>query len=263
VDIAAGLAKTGLKPVVCIYSTFLQRSFDQIAQEVSLQNLGVVFCIDRAGLVGRDGPTHHGVMDTGFLRMMPNVLLAAPGCKVEVRRALEFAVGTDSPVCIRYPKESVPDGELPKGFIEACNKPFEPGRAIVLNSSKHSNLAIVSYGSVLPIAAEALERLKASGIAADLINARFAAPVDRQILLLHKQGKGIITVEDHRCSCGFGSAVLEAICASCDTKAPACRVKVIGVPQSFIRHDSRDNELETAGVSVDKIVSAAKEILGK
>ena len=108
VDIAAGLAKTGMRPVVCIYSTFLQRSFDQIAQEVALQNLPVVFCVDRAGMVGSDGATHHGLMDIGYLRMLPNMVLTAPADAVEMRQALEFALGQTQPVVIRYPKDLVP-----------------------------------------------------------------------------------------------------------------------------------------------------------
>ena len=110
VDIAAGLAKTGMRPVVCIYSTFLQRSFDQIFQEVALQNLPVVFCVDRAGMVGADGATHHGLMDIGYLRMLPNMVLTAPADAVEMRQALEFALAHTQPVVIRYPKDFVPPG---------------------------------------------------------------------------------------------------------------------------------------------------------
>jgi 1-deoxy-D-xylulose-5-phosphate synthase len=108
VDIAAGLARGGMRPVVCIYSTFLQRSFDQIFQEVSLQNLPVVFCVDRAGMVGSDGATHHGLMDIGYLRMLPNMVLTAPADAVEMRQALEFALAHPQPVVIRYPKDFVP-----------------------------------------------------------------------------------------------------------------------------------------------------------
>ena len=112
VDVAAGLAKAGMRPVVCIYSTFLQRSFDQIVQEVALQNLPVVFCVDRAGMVGSDGATHHGLMDIGYLRMLPNMVLTAPADAVEMRQALEFALGQTQPVVIRYPKDLVPPEEL-------------------------------------------------------------------------------------------------------------------------------------------------------
>ena len=118
VDIAAGIAKTGLKPVVCIYSTFLQRSFDQIFQEVALQNLPVIFCVDRAGVVGADGPTHHGLMDIGFLRMMPNMVLVAPANDVEMGLALEFALNIDKPVVIRYPKDSTPAGRACRNGVQ-------------------------------------------------------------------------------------------------------------------------------------------------
>jgi len=152
VDIAAGLAKDGLKPVVCIYSTFLQRSFDQVFQDVALQNLAVVFCIDRAGVVGSDGPTHHGLMDIGFLRMMPNMVLTAPANDIEMKLALEFALNEDRPVVIRYPKDLVP----PEKFVRAaCAKPFKLGKSIVVRRAKNSAAALVSYGSVLTAALEA------------------------------------------------------------------------------------------------------------
>ncbi|MHC5074355.1 MAG: 1-deoxy-D-xylulose-5-phosphate synthase, partial [Planctomycetota bacterium] len=146
VDIAAGMAKTGLKPFVCVYSTFLQRTFDQIFQEVSLQNLPVVFCIDRAGLVGADGPTHHGLMDIGYLRIMPNMVLAAPANESELKSALEFALNSNQPVCIRYPKDLVPEEKFD---IVACNEPFKLGKSINLRSNPDSKLALVNYGCLL------------------------------------------------------------------------------------------------------------------
>ncbi|MHC4207632.1 MAG: 1-deoxy-D-xylulose-5-phosphate synthase, partial [Planctomycetota bacterium] len=175
VDIAAGLARTGLKPVVCIYSTFLQRSFDQIFQEVALQNLPVVFCVDRAGFVGSDGPTHHGLMDIGYLRMMPNMVLTAPADEMEMKLALEFALSEGKPVVIRYPKDFVPKE---KSVRSACAKPFKIGKSVVARKGKGSSIAIVSYGSVLTEALKAAELLAKDGIAVDVINARFAAPID-------------------------------------------------------------------------------------
>ncbi|MHC4546372.1 MAG: transketolase C-terminal domain-containing protein, partial [Planctomycetota bacterium] len=186
-DIAAGLARTGLKPVVCIYSTFLQRSFDQIFQEVALQNLPVVFCVDRAGVVGSDGPTHHGLFDIGYLRMMPNMVLTAPADdEVETKLALEFALGQDKPVVIRYPKDFVP---AQKSVRAACAKPFKLGKSVVAKKAKDSAIAIVSYGSVLTEALEAAELLAKDGIAVDVINARFAAPIDEKIIQLLDKGK--------------------------------------------------------------------------
>jgi len=283
VDIAAGLARSGLKPVVCIYSTFLQRSFDQIVQEVALQNLPVVFCIDRAGVVGLDGPTHHGLMDIGFLRMMPNMVLTAPANEIEMKLVLEFALAENKPVVIRYPKELVPPQKF---FRAACATPFKLGKSVVVKKEKDSAIAIVSYGSVLTEALRAAALLAEEGIAVDVINGRFAAPVDEKIILLLEKGKGIITVEDHASACGFGSAVLELAIAnsSCvlrdayrakqkrnrphDTdgsasvrRIPNMRIRLLGAPRRFIGHNSRDAQLMEAGANADKIVETAKEML--
>ena len=257
VDIAAGLCRSGLKPVVCIYSTFLQRSFDQIVQEVALQKLPVVFCVDRAGVVGSDGPTHHGLMDIGFLRMMPNMILTAPANDIEMRLALEFALGEDKPVVIRYPKDLVP----PRKFVKAaCAKPFKLGKSVVVKKAKDSAIAIVSYGSVLTEALTAAALLAKEGIAVDVINGRFAAPVDKKIVLLANKGKGIITVEDHTTACGFGSAVLELAATTLGTLITK-PIAVLGAPRRFIGHNSRDAQLMEAGVNADKIVETAKELL--
>ena len=255
VDIAAGLAKSGLKPVVCIYSTFLQRGFDQIFEEVAMQNLPVVFCIDRAGVVGSDGPTHHGLMDIGFLRMIPNMVLVAPANDVEMKLALEFALAENKAVCIRYPKDLVP---LSKFNRSACDKPFRLGKSVVVKRSKDSTVAIVSYGSMLSEALEAAGMLAQEGIAVDVINARFAAPVDEKIISLLAQGKSIVTVEDHRVACGFGSAVLEAAAAKLGSGI-ATSVTVLGVPRKFIKHDSRRQQFMKVGINADKIKQAVKK----
>jgi 1-deoxy-D-xylulose-5-phosphate synthase len=257
VDIAAGLARSGLKPVVCIYSTFLQRSFDQIVQEVALQKLPVIFCIDRAGVVGSDGPTHHGMLDIGFLRMMPNMVLTAPANDIEMRLALEFALGEDRPVVIRYPKDLVP----PRKFVKAaCAKPFKLGKSVVVKMAKDSAIAIVSYGSVLTEALKAAALLAKEGIAVDVINGRFAAPVDENIVLLLTKGKGIITVEDHTAACGFGSAVLELAAATFGAGITK-PIAVLGAPRRFMGHNSRDAQLMEAGVNADKIAQTAKKML--
>jgi len=275
VDIAAGLAKSGARPVVCIYSTFLQRSFDQIFQEVALQNLPVVFCVDRAGLVGADGPTHHGLMDVGFLRMLPNMVLTAPAVETEVRLALEFALAEDKPVVIRYPRDLVP----PQGSVRAaCAEPFRLGKSVIVRRAKLASardpasrepkaggaaIAIVSYGSVLTEALKAANLLAKQGISADVINARFAAPVDEKIIALSGQGKGIITVEDHNLACGFGSAVLELTAANKTHSRKLNAIRVLGVPQRFIGHNSRKYQLMEAGINADEIVRTAKEMLAE
>ncbi|MGA1979634.1 MAG: 1-deoxy-D-xylulose-5-phosphate synthase [Sedimentisphaerales bacterium] len=257
VDIAAGLAKSGLKPVVCIYSTFLQRSFDQIFQEVAMQNLPVVFCIDRAGVVGSDGPTHHGLMDIGFLRMMPNMVLTAPADEGELKLALEFALTENKPVCLRYPRDLVPSNEFDRS---ACDVPFELGRSVVVKSSPNSSVAIVAYGSVLTIALQAAQLLEQDGIDVDVINARFAAPLDGKIISLLSRRKGIITLEDHGLACGFGSAVLEAAAAALPGPI-AKQIVTLGMPRTFLKHDSRNAQLMQGGINADKIVQTAKEML--
>ncbi len=255
VDIAAGLAKSGLRPVVCIYSTFLQRGFDQIFQEVALQNLPVVFCIDRAGLVGSDGPTHHGIMDIGFLRLMPNMVLTAPANDIEMKGALKFALSQNQPIVIRYPKDFVPEQK----FVRAASaEPFSLGKSVLVKRAKKSAVTIVSYGSILTEALMAAEMLAAEGIAADVINGRFAKPVDEKIVNLLEKGKAIVTVEDHAGACGFGSAVLESAAAK---SSSIKNIRVLGTPGRFIGHNSRKHQLMEAGINADKIVETVKEML--
>jgi 1-deoxy-D-xylulose-5-phosphate synthase len=255
VDVAAGLARDGLRPFVCIYSTFLQRSFDQIFQEVALQNLPVVFCIDRAGFVGPDGPTHHGLMDIGFLRMMPNMVLTAPANDIEMKLALEFALGHEGPVVIRYPKDLVPEASFVKA---SCKRPFKLGTSVTVKRSKNSRLAIVSYGSILTEALKAAETLVQKKLPVDVINGRFAAPVDKKIISILKKGKGIITVEDHSVACGFGSAVLETAAAN---QCPLNKIRLLGAPKTFIGHNFRDAQLLQIGINADTIIKTAKEMI--
>ena len=261
VDIAAGLAKSGLKPFVCIYSTFLQRCFDQIFQEVALQNLPVVFCIDRAGLVGADGPTHHGLMDIGFLRMMPNMLLTAPANEIEMKLALEFAINENKPVCIRYPKDLVPPQLCPE-IINACAEPFKAGKSIIIRETPNSAVAIVAYGSILNEAVKAADLLVNEGVEVDIINARFAAPIDEKIISLLTKGKSIITVEDHHIACGFGSGVLEAAAAAFHKRIPK-QIITLGVPAKFIKHASRSSQLIEVGINADKIAETVRIIAKK
>jgi 1-deoxy-D-xylulose-5-phosphate synthase len=262
VEIAAGMAKSGLRPVVCIYSTFLQRSFDQIFQEVSLQNLPVVFCIDRAGVVGADGPTHHGLMDIGYLRMMPNLALVSPADAVEMGGALEFALSADRAVCVRYPKETIACQEISESSREA----FVLGKITAVKKSDRSAAIIVSYGSVLVEAIAAARALSHEGIEADVINARFASPIDSRIVELVGAGKPVITVEDHGVACGFGSAIMEAAGQHSGGFVPrrdGGALRMLGVPKRFVRHDSRTNQLMEAGINADKIAEAVYQILNR
>lgn len=261
VDIAAGLAKLGARPIVCIYSTFLQRSFDQIFQEVALQNLPVIFCIDRAGFVGSDGPTHQGLMDIGFLRMLPNMILLGPSNEIELKSALQFALQTTSPVAIRYPKATIPLTDQLE--ISAFTKPFELGKSLVIRETSDSDVAIVAYGSILPQAQKAAILLESEQIYVDLINARFAKPVDRdKIISMLKQGKTILTVEDHGAACGFGSAVLEELSrASLPPEVTLGKIMILAGPNEFLEHASRSEQLAEAKIDAQAIYSAVKAMM--
>jgi 1-deoxy-D-xylulose-5-phosphate synthase len=252
IDIAAGQAKMGLKPFVCIYSTFLQRSFDQIFQEISLQNLPVVFCIDRAGLVGADGPTHHGLMDIGFLRMMPNMVLIAPANGIELEQALKFAKDSDKPVAIRYPKEDVKDYIMPGVF----STPFELGKSLTLKAGK-SNIVILTYGSMVFEALKAAETLEADNIDVTVINARFAKPLDKEIISLLNADNYIITVEDHYTACGFGAAVLEA---AAKAGARTDRIRTLGIADEFVGVDNRENQMKSVGIDAQNIIKTIKDL---
>jgi 1-deoxy-D-xylulose-5-phosphate synthase len=211
--------------------------------------------VDRAGMVGSDGPTHHGLMDIGYMRMMPNMILTAPADAVEMKQALQFALGQAHPVVIRYPKDSVPSSQ---SLPAASDMPFELGRSVVVKRGRESALTIASYGTVLAEALKAAQALSDEGIAADVVNARFAAPVDEEMLTGLANGKGLITVEDHHIACGFGSAVLEL---AASTGLDTGRIRVLGAPRRFIRHNSRGAQLMEAGVIADEIVKTAKEML--
>ena len=253
VDIAAGQAKMGLRPIVCIYSTFLQRSFDQIFQEVAMQNLPVIFCVDRAGLVGGDGPTHHGMMDIGFLRMMPNMILTAPASETELCLALEYALQTEQPVVIRYPKDTVKNGQLDLGKFA---QPFETGKSVTVKESS-GDIVLIAYGSAVTEAMYAAKALEAENIDVSVINARFAKPIDEKIISLCRAKKRIITVEDHAIACGFGSAVLEtAVGAGIE----GAKIKILGSGDEFIKADTRQNQMAYAGITAAEIAESVRKI---
>jgi len=253
VDIAAGMAKKGKKPMVCIYSTFLQRSYDQIFQEVALANLGVVFCIDRAGVVGSDGPTHHGLMDIGFLRAMPNMTIVSPSDEAELKAALKFAVESDGPVVIRYPRDIVPQPQ------PATAAPFEAGKSVTVRTGSQGGGAIVALGSMLGQALKAGEILDGEGIEVEVINARFVKPLDEKIIWLFDNKKFIITVEDHGIACGFGSAVLEAV-AKKNGGLNNCRITCLGADDKFVRIGNRSQQLEDMGITAEKIAETVRAI---
>ena len=251
VDAAAGMAKQGLRPLVCIYSTFLQRSFDQIFQEVSLQDLPVIFCIDRAGVVGSDGPTHHGLFDIGFMRMLPNLIVACPASEAELRSALEMAIRSNHPVAIRYPKEIVPNGQLEP----LTTAPMEPGKSVTLRPG--GEIVLVGIGPVVIHALRAAEQLAEKGIEVGVINARFAKPIDESLIDLLEQGKTLIVLEDHMIAAGFASALLEQAALRNVTQPGRImkgRILPLACPDAFIPAASRKNQLAGFGLSAEKIV---------
>ncbi len=254
VDIAAGLCKAGLRPVVAIYSTFLQRAFDQVFQEVVLQGLPVIFCLDRAGLVGGDGPVHHGFLDIAYLRGFQNMVLMAPGDGAEIGCALRLATSLNVPTVIRYPRDTIPEPLL----SGAALPPFELGRSVTLRDG--SDGTILAYGATCRAALDAAEVLSADGIDVRVVNARFAKPIDRKMVAgALERGRPVVTVEDHSVSAGFGSAVLET---ARDLGLSAANVIVLGIPADrFIAHGSRAGQLAECGIDAAGIATAIRDAL--
>jgi 1-deoxy-D-xylulose-5-phosphate synthase len=247
VAFAAGLAKAGIRPIVAIYSTFLQRAYDQLFQEVALQSLPVTFCLDRAGLTGPDGPTHHGVFDTGYLRVFPNFVVMAPGDELDVGPMLRFALAQSGPVSLRYPKANLE--RVDRGFA-----PVELGQAEIYEWGPDG--VLIAYGSLFPACVKAAERLRQEGLELGVINARFAKPIDRQTLLRAvEQLPLVLTVEEGALDGGFGSALLEAAnSAGLDTR----HVVRLGIPDRFIEHAERGELLADLGLDVPGICAAVR-----
>ncbi len=246
VAFAAGMAKSGLRPIVNIYSTFLQRSFDHIFQEVALQNLPVTFCLDRGGLAGPDGPTHHGVFDNTYMRVFPNMTVMAPGDEFDVAPMLDFALSHAGPVSIRYPKANTENVERPE-----C--PIEHGKAEVWRWGDDG--MFVAFGALFPVCVRAAERLRQDGLDVGVINARFAKPLDQKTILRAIEQSGfVLTVEENTVCGGFGSAVLEAASA---VGVGTSNLKCLGIPDRFIEHGERDELLADIGLDLDGLVAAA------
>ena len=252
VALAAGLAKGGLRPVVGVYSTFLQRAYDQLFHEVSLQGLPVVVLVDRAGHVGADGPTHHGLYDIAYLPHLPGFTLAAPADRAEMAGMLKLALEAGGPWAIRYPRDRVPASDFSGETVAA-------GRAAVLRQGPEG--AILALGSTVAAAMEAAGRLDAEGVHVTVASARFAKPVDAGLLArLAGSQPWILTVEDHTLPGGFGSAVLEAAAAA---GAEARKIHRLAVPEAFIEQDSRAAQLAAAGLDAPGIVACVRTLGGK
>ncbi|ANX04332.1 1-deoxy-D-xylulose-5-phosphate synthase [Immundisolibacter cernigliae] len=251
VTFAAGLATTGRKPVAAIYSTFLQRGFDQIVHDVCLQNLDVTFALDRAGLVGADGATHQGLYDIAYLRCLPNMVLMAPKDENELRHMLRTAIEYPGPVALRYPRGNglgVP--------LDADIRALPIGRGELLREG--DDLAIVALGTRVAPALAAAERLAAQGIEAAVFNARFVKPLDLPaIAQLVRHCGALLTVEEHALAGGFGSAVLEALAGE-GISVPA---RLLAVPDRLVEHGDPAAQLAEFGLDVAGIAAAGRALV--
>lgn len=246
---ACGLAAGGLKPVVAIYSTFFQRAYDQIIHDLALQDFPVVLAIDRAGLVGADGPTHHGVFDLSYLRAVPNMTIMAPKDENELRHMLKTAFDLNKPVAVRYPRGS--------GYgvdFDATLKALPVGQAECLREGK--DISLWGIGSMVMPLMEVAEQLEKTGISCSVWNARFAKPIDKEALLQNVSDKKIlITAEENSLMGGFGDAVLEVLSDE-DISIPTLR---FGVPDYFIEQGTSDELKEKIGLDVNSMVKAIQK----
>ncbi len=250
VAFAAGQCKAGLRPIVDIYSTFLQRSFDQIFQEVSLQDLPVVFTMDRAGLTGPDGPTHHGTYDIGYMRLFPNMVVMAPAYADELKAMLEFSLQQNHPVAIRYPKAA--------GYHPTNHRmdPIRLGRSETIREGQDGT--IIVYGALLPYAVQAVESLVELGLDVGIVNARFCKPIDKEMLQrVWDRSRFIITLEEGALMTGFGSAVLEA---THELKLDTRKLKCLGLPDHYVEHGERNELLESLGLDAAGIMRTCQEL---
>ncbi len=256
VTFAAGLATQGLKPVVAIYSTFLQRAYDQIFHDVCLQNLHVVFAIDRAGIVGEDGPTHNGLFDLTYLRHIPNMVVMAPKDGGELAFMLDLALAHDGPVAIRYPRGKVATPSAsPRGNGKGGGRPepFRIGQAEILKSGV--DLALIALGNSVVPALSAAEMLEKEGINAMVVNARFVKPMDRELFSsVAAKVKSIITIEENVLAGGFGSAFLEFLNSN---DINDIRVKMLGIPDVFVAQGHQGEIRQEYGLDTHGIYRAA------
>ncbi|HYQ48529.1 MAG TPA: 1-deoxy-D-xylulose-5-phosphate synthase, partial [Thermodesulfovibrionales bacterium] len=246
VTFAAGLAAGGLRPVVAIYSTFLQRAYDQIVHDVCLQKLPVVFAVDRCGFVGEDGPTHHGVFDLSYLRHIPNLTVLAPRDTNELMSMLAWALSHDGPSAIRYPRGRAPLMDVP-------SSPVLLGKAELMRNG--TDIVFIAAGNTAPAAMKAAERLAAAGVDAAVVNARFIKPLDRELILnITARIPRVITVEENVLQGGFGSAVLE--CLNEEGTYPV-RVLRIGIADSFVEQGSMEQLREVHGLDDKGLFTSA------
>jgi len=254
VTFAAGLASRGARPVVAIYSTFLQRAYDQILHDVCIDGHPVIFALDRGGIVGEDGPTHHGLFDYSYLRAMPNMTVMAPMDENELARMLKTAIAHDGPIALRYPRgkgEGVAiDPDVPV-ILMAKAKVLKEGNDIL----------IIAAGRCANDALDAAAVLSEEGIEATVVNARFIKPLDSELFLaLAADIKKVITVEEHVLAGGFGAAVLEMFC---DNGVKGLEIKRIGIEDTFVEHGPQADLRRDYGISADAVVNAGRALHGR
>ena len=242
VTLAGGMATKGLKPVVAIYSTFLQRGYDQFIHDIALQNLNVIFAIDRAGLVGADGATHAGIFDLSFLRCIPNIVIMAPSSSIEMYKALNFSLEFDGPVCVRFPRG--------KSAVEefVTDRSIEIGKGKIVKTGK--DIAIFAFGNMLEPALSASEKIDAT-----VIDMRFVKPLDENLIIdTANTYKKLISIEDNTASGGAGSAINELL-QSKNIKTP---LHILGVPDLVTEHGSQDELYLLYGLHEENIINVAK-----
>ncbi len=251
VTMAAGLAAEGMRPVCAIYSTFLQRAYDQIIHDVAIQHLPVFFCLDRSGVVGEDGPTHHGVFDIAYLRKIPGMVVMAPKDEAEFQRMIVTGIQhTDGPIAVRYPRGSGAGAPLMAEGWEA----IPVGKAEMLRSGK--DILILAIGTMVTPALQAANLLSEHGIDACVVNARFVKPLDTELILpLARRIGRVVTVEEGCRMGGFGSAVLEALMDG-GAVVPVTR---IGIDDQFVTHATRSQLLESLGLTASGIARTIQE----
>ena len=236
---AAGLAKGGLKPVFAVYSSFLQRAYDQVLHDVCIQNLPVVFAIDRAGLVGSDGETHQGIFDVSYLSSIPNMTLMAPKNKYELADMMQFAVNFDTPIAVRYPRGTAYDG------LKEHRAPIQLGKAEVI--AEGEGIALFALGSMVETAEKVAEKLKADGINATVINARFAVPFDKEMVTsLAKSHKLLVTMEENVTSGGFG----EHVSVYVSEQDLNLKVQMGAIPDAYVEHGNVEKLKEDISIDV-------------
>jgi 1-deoxy-D-xylulose-5-phosphate synthase len=251
VTFAAGLAMQGLRPVVCIYSTFLQRAFDQVTCDVALHKLPVTFVLDRAGITGDDGASHHGMLDLAYLRLIPGMTVTAPSSPDELRLLLATALAHDGPFALRYPRGAAPHA----GTVRM--RPLSIATMNIVRTG--DDIALLAVGKMVGVAAAAAEAMSAEGIACTVVDARFVKPLDPRIAELAARHPAVLTIEDGTVIGGFGDAVLEAL-AEAGLSVP---IRRLGLPDRFIEHGAQPLLLHKFSLDVDGVIGAVRETLSE